>query len=42
MLFLNPEGGMGEVAPIQLFSWVYTATLGAVCPHTEYAGLHFN
>ena len=29
---------MGEVSPSPAFSWVHTATLGAVCTHTEYAG----
>ena len=33
-----PLGVWGQAAPSPAFSWVYTATLGAVCTHTEYAG----
>ena len=33
-----PRGGMGEPSPSPAFRWVHTATLGAVCTHTEYAG----
>ena len=35
---IGPEGVWGKLPPDSFSAWVCTATLGAVCTHTEYAG----